>query len=271
MPLDANTWLFTYGPHPFEDARLKLKRARFHLKELETATARFARDSCRVGFSHPKTDDGWHITTVSIKSEPPAMFGVIAGEAAQQMRSALDHIAFQLVNAGRSREIGSYFPICVECKDYYGPRKGRRKPMRSEGLPNVDDLFLAAIDRFQPFEARRNDPCNDPLALLAKFANRDKHRVVPPVWATRSLVRADAVALDPSFQGRIENVARPPGRVQDGDELHRYRIIGEVTPVKRKSGLFTEIAFGDRPYRVGDLERMNERVLDVIEALEDIA
>jgi hypothetical protein len=212
----------------------------------------------------------WVLTIIHFERQPPPMLGVIAGEVAHSVRSALDHLAYQLVNYDSRRETHSGFPIATSPTDYFGPLADRT-PMREKGLPGVAAPFLDVIDNFQPFKARPDSPGDDPLAMLANFANRDKHRFIHPVFATHHQVDVTVAVTEPGFQGRLESVPHAPGRVEDGAVLHRYRLYGEGNPtVQREGRIAVDIAFGNRPFYESDLRAMRARALDVIEALEDV-
>lgn len=103
-------------------------------------------------------------------SEPDPLLSVLIGEAAYNLRSALDHLMYAMVIAEGGVPHGqTAFPICRTRTAWHdGKNKKRIKGLKPFGRR------LQALHRLQPY---RNRPANKhPLVLLDAIMNADKHR-----------------------------------------------------------------------------------------------
>jgi hypothetical protein len=88
------------------------------------------------------------------------------------MRSALDHLVWQLVIAnGKTPSGKNMFPICTTLSNF-------TEEIRRERLLGVSISAHTLIDALQPYH--RGQPLCDlhPLWILSKLANIDKHRTL---------------------------------------------------------------------------------------------
>src|SRR6516162_9929947 len=147
---------------------MKLDRAKQHLGELEQALKSFY-DTKPYRFSG-KSNLATRIVVYSMDSVTPVPeeIPLIAGDIIQNLRSALDHLAYQLyLRGGGSAETGRhiYFPIC-ESKTVYEDKKRRQ-------TRGMTQQAIAAIDAVQPYKGG-----NDVLWRLSELNNIDKHRLI---------------------------------------------------------------------------------------------
>jgi hypothetical protein len=156
-------------------ARLKLDRAGEHIKSIrEELLAYVEGRPHRV--SMDVDDEGWNVVYVEIVRPIPDRMGVLAGDAAHCIRSALDHIVYAVAK-GRNRGSG-YFPIAVDEDDYLRPR-GDRPSMRDEGLAGVPEPIKTIIDSTQPYHG--GDRAREHIfAVVVRIDNADKHRLIQP-------------------------------------------------------------------------------------------
>lgn len=146
----------------------KFNRADQHIGELRQRLATFyATNPYAVGAKRDP-DSGrptYYIRSVaSVPSDIPA----IAGDALQCMRSALDHMAFQLVSIGKPGGASLehvYFPIHASDQAYRANLKGQVGGARKEALQ--------AISATRPYKGG-----NDLLWQLHKMNIVDKHRLL---------------------------------------------------------------------------------------------
>jgi hypothetical protein len=116
---------------------------------------------------------------------PPIRWGVLAGEIVHNLRSALDHLVWQMVlaNGGQPQEgaLGHSFPIWLD-----GPKPGTTfaasvtKP-RVGKLRGVHPDHVALIEQLQPYMRLRlpgESVSAQPFAVLDDMWNRDKHRLL---------------------------------------------------------------------------------------------
>jgi len=95
---------------------------------------------------------------------PPVELGLLVGEVAHQLRSALDHVANGLVAAaGNAPTSRTAFPVLDV-----------RPPLGLRIHGGVSPEALAAVDALQPYQ--RSDPHSHPLHVLTTLWNIDKHR-----------------------------------------------------------------------------------------------
>ncbi len=124
----------------------------------------------------------------------PPHWPVMAGDAIQNMRTALDHLIWALIdkaptkpNEREALKVG--YPICLIKGQYWGeadqfPKNGAR----GRQARWIGDPALAIVDRTQPY------PLGDlahkhPLAVLAAFSNEDKHRNLVATGVVMDTVR----------------------------------------------------------------------------------
>ena len=145
---------------------MKVQRAATHLKELNTFCARFKSDPYTIS---EKDDEerGLQIITIGLRqlaNEVP----ILLGEIAHSLRSALDHLAWQLgLLSGQTPGRSSCFPI------HSGDSiKDRERFIRATW--DVPCEAVEIIKTFQP-HLRGQAMKSYPLWQLNKLANLDKH------------------------------------------------------------------------------------------------
>jgi len=172
--------------HPLDIIDEKLQRAEEHIKELQVQTDALlgAAPYTTITDDDPKELEEFKRMLTSIRVPP--RISIIAGEAINQCRSALDHVAAALVLANKGTVTNqTQFPIYP-----YRP-SFEKESVRYEGcLRGMTASAKALIDREQPFEAKSRE--NHPLTILKRFNNRDKHQaILVTVAAVRPLVLFD--------------------------------------------------------------------------------
>jgi len=121
---------------------------------------------------------------------PPDDIAVLTGEAVYQMRSALDHLAFDLVKLNPTNielpadwEDHCCFPI------WFQRKKSGKYNCFSRNLPGISEAAFTFIEGVQPYHGG-NTALR--LGLLAKLSNIDKHRhlnIVNPQAHQREVIR----------------------------------------------------------------------------------
>lgn len=112
----------------------------------------------------------------------PRRWGLLLGDIANNFRSALDHIAWCVVERGisppatlsRKRQRKIAFPIKRVRTEFNGELSSR--------LPGASRADIAVVRAHQPYLAGKRAASFHPLSLLADVNNRDKHRTVQPIW-----------------------------------------------------------------------------------------
>jgi hypothetical protein len=151
--------------------RAKVERAKKHILEFESAKTAFLNaESHRVRpYKNPKTGE-WQSRVESVSTIPPEL-PAIAGDAIHNLRSALDHLAHQLILAnGRSPTIHSGFPILNTANN---KAEFRRK------VKGMSRAAVKAIRLFKPYKRG-----NRSLWTLHRLDIADKHHLLLAVAAT---------------------------------------------------------------------------------------
>lgn len=119
--------------------RVKVERAKHYLRDLEVA-----RDGFIIGNAYrieretdPQT--GYNIYRVFDIQTPPAEIGLIAGDVIHNLRSSLDHLAYQLVYVnGAAHTKQTAFPIWDGAAEYKAQRARRVKGMAQGAIDAID-------------------------------------------------------------------------------------------------------------------------------------
>jgi hypothetical protein len=167
--------------HPLDGPNAKVDRARHHLRCLNAETAEWVKEHPLGSTGHFDPETGWHVERFNPPPEVPLSLAVIVGDYLHDLRSALDHLAWQIVRRHGGRKPGGHtaFPIHTSRDDFFCQVELPSKRNRSNKLwgltPGTDAWTF--IEGLQPYH--RGDPRNDPLALIQLLNNIDKHRELP--------------------------------------------------------------------------------------------
>ena len=187
-----------------ESANLKLARAQEHILEIRDVNDDYTEREPNVIIQHP---DGSN--ELKFIESPPDAISVLAGECIYQIRSALDHLAFQLVKLNRG---GGTLPPDWEEKCAFPLRVKRPKktPLFNcfEGtLPGITVQAFMFIESLQPYNLGET---NAYLGRVAILSNIDKHRhlhVTKPQAHRRdeATVRYKGMVMNSSSVIRVED------------------------------------------------------------------
>ena len=161
------------SPPDLSSVQLKLDRAEHHIESLRAEIQAFRqREPKPFGYrteERPRPDGSVEYVLYAIVREyPPSTWALIIGDAVQNIRAALEHLAYELSTpAGRRR--GTAFPIF---DDERGFRAGGERK-----IATIESDERRLIERVQPYNAAKV-AANDPLAVLRKLSNLDKHRLL---------------------------------------------------------------------------------------------
>jgi hypothetical protein len=231
-----------------DGVRAKLQRADEHLETLAGEMAAFLNaDPSPLGFTIPHFDPEtkWHVVYAYVEEEPPDRLGVILGDVLHNIRSALDHLVWQLVilNGGTPKKGmgGNSFPIALTEAQWTKALKGP--------LLGVSEDHCAIIEKTQPY--KQGDKAEQTyFGWLQFLSNTDKHQVVHPIVAILRDDPADKVSF---------HVTKGPGRVvrkqfrsdvfSHGTELLRCKVepMTPDTEVEMVGDVPVYIAFSERP------------------------
>jgi hypothetical protein len=196
-----------------ESAKLKVKRAAEHIETLQSRARVYASEDTNLVIEE---SDG--PKKLRFPNEPPPEIAVLAGEIVYHLRSALDHLAFELVKANPQ---GVPLPACWQRRCRFPllieiPRKGSPPvpvgvPLPSnffnESLPGITEQAFTFIEALQPYNEG-----SGPLQLgwLEQLANIDKHRHF-------HIVNPQAYQFEHVLSPRIDSYDLYP--LRDGTEI----------------------------------------------------
>ncbi len=152
--------------------QLKIDRATEHINSLKNAVRVFF-DSKPYKVSTKRDPQTRKLTyfVSDVKPSPPS-FATITGDAIQNLRSALDHLAYQLFLVGTNAATSGrhiYFPIASGAEEY-----ARKSPRRLQGMrQDAKDL----LNRIEPYK----DGKGHKYWELQELNNIDKHRLLVTV------------------------------------------------------------------------------------------
>jgi hypothetical protein len=193
--------------------RAKLKRAEQNLNAAKAVSDSFiATEFYGVRPQPHRKELRVEITQVSDMDED---FGLLVGDAAHDLRSALDHVAFAFAKPRTPEEEQAIqFPIVSKRSAFPAQRKRR--------LSTLPRRARAAIERLQPYHSRKN-PRSKALLWLQAVNNWDKHRallisVISMESSTYQLVITNGGIK--TIQGRTWNRVVKPGAIIASFKLH---------------------------------------------------
>ena len=153
-------------------------------------------------------------------AKPPPLdnWGILIGECVHNLRSSLDNLAFALSRLHcdpPESPTAIRFPICQ--------KRSRFRKSRQGNLDQMPPVAASRIEKLQPFQRERSDvegtPDSDPLVLLQRLSNDDKHRVPSVVVPVPTEIRhecsvefyseEDAKADDPPYVAPWFDVLSP--------------------------------------------------------------
>ncbi|HEY3923420.1 MAG TPA: hypothetical protein VGL75_02580 [Acidothermaceae bacterium] len=167
-------------PGDLNGVRLKIKRADDHRTTLEHQAKVWVESQQHEIVHEHNRETGEHFYRVRLPA-PPDRWAIILGELAHNLRSALDHLVYQLViNNGVTPPDRNWlqFPIYSDAAKY----KSALSDGRGKYLVGVTDDVRDRIADLQPGNRRKLYPIvgSDPLEVLAALNDTDKHRILHP-------------------------------------------------------------------------------------------
>jgi hypothetical protein len=230
---------------------LKLDRAETHIQTFRDEVVAFGkRDPKPFSFrteSAPGPNESVKYDLYAVVREEPAReLALPFGDAIQNIRSALDYLIYELASprARRSRKL--QFPIFTDECEF--------KVLSPPVIQSITGDERTLIERVQPYAAT-NIPSDDPLAVLRKLSNRDKHRLLVPMIA--ALSETDGWVASDNADIRFTYLAGGP--VKDGTKIVSFTATPKDSTkdmqVQPQSGL--EIQIGDTgiiSYAIGAID-----------------
>jgi hypothetical protein len=251
------------GTNRTELVRLKVKRAKHHIGELDGRIETFFRGGADpypvIREDDPKTGD--LVFKLGKCTAVPPDFAAIFGDVLQNLRTALDHLAWQLVIANGKKPIDGQtgFPI-AETSDKFEASFDRKVEGMSQGA-------IRMIRALKPYGGGNED-----LWGLHSLNNVDKHRSLFVVGASHTGIGMD-------FSKHFPGMDLPPTRfflkpadyawpLKDGTELFRIFKDSRSPQVDENPEFTFQIAFGDAEVMQGEpLLPPLHQLADLIDAI----
>lgn len=159
---------------PLDSLLLKVERAKKHILDLESERDRFFQTK-PYSFSHVTNPQSGERTYYVKEVKPiPTEFAVIIGDALNNLRCALDHLAYHLacVGAGAVKSFPDVkFPTGSSLSEYNKQKARAVKGMRTDAVN--------AIDALEPYVGGTGEI----FFHLARLNNFDKHRLLLTAWS----------------------------------------------------------------------------------------
>jgi hypothetical protein len=206
-----------------ESATRKVERAREHLQALELCAAGYTSDETNL-----IVDESEGTKKLRLPNKPPVEVAIFAGEIVYQLRSALDHLAFEIVKRNpvksslpKDWERDCHFPLCLKVPTHGDPVVAYTLPVPfsyfKKSLPGISAKAFTEIERLQPYYGG-NGPTQ--LGWIEQLANIDKHRhlhvVIPQAYQTEHVRSA---TLDSEMIHRLQDGAEIKSTLHDPAEL----------------------------------------------------
>jgi len=153
-------------------AQRKLKRGIEHVETLCGETAAFEDDEAYL--FEPERElrspqEAVYRCFAVERKAAPGHWPLLAGEAIQNLRSALDHLIFEKSGGNRRTQ----FPIFTDPCEF--------QVLGGRMMKRVPKAVRASIETVQPYKFMPEDAAHHPLALLNSLSNLDKHRMLATI------------------------------------------------------------------------------------------
>jgi hypothetical protein len=148
------------------NALRRINRAKKHLDILNREVSVFIASKPYRCAIDKDPQDGCYIFSPYLKDGFPTTWGLLVGEVAHGLRSALDNIAWALAI---KRDTHTVFPIYIEENTEFTNRLERLRK----------DIWTD-VKAVQPYNKHNGEKRRHPLWVLHRIDNIDKHRIILP-------------------------------------------------------------------------------------------
>ena len=216
----------------FQAPKLKIKRAKKHIGELQCEVTQFiARNPYRVVVEQDrKTLDDLFV--IRVQDQIPDDFSAIIGDAIHNLGAALDLLACDLVRVNGGDVEDVYFPFCSNGTDFENTIKQR----------HIDRASPDIVDIFRSLEAYSGG--NDALRAIHALDISDKHKILHPVFYFTGIPNCLIARRDGSPFFSMTNCWIGP--IKDGLTIYRFpgRVLQGLKIGQQFKGTF-QITFGN--------------------------
>lgn len=278
------------SPPTLEGVAAKLVRARNHFDTLSEVCEKAIKQSTGEPFVEREGD--WEVVRVPV-GEFPMWPSIISGDYAHNLRSALDHLVWQLVKvSGAKPGPWNSFPIYGNKDDFIRDVKERAKKRGPGPLAGIDKRgpIWALIESCQPYThtelppwlpsdiANRDrwPPRFSNLAILTALNNVDKHRTIHgfSVFPDKRHSINESLDWNPDAVLVEQKTRESWEPLEDNAELARFRFRPGVEPNVRVTGpIFLQAGFEAEftetegfTLLMGRMQAIGEGIEEIVEA-----
>ncbi|MGP8092087.1 MAG: hypothetical protein ACLP72_02070 [Candidatus Sulfotelmatobacter sp.] len=210
-----------------DQIRWKLERADKHIQELTAALLNFKKGEPYKLATKEDPQTRCLVYYITKADDIPVAVPLIAGDALQNIRTSLDHLAWQLVPV-YERSPHTAFPIFDDAPKYQAG-----KTQRIKGMPKA---AVDAIDATKPYKGG-----DDRLWRLHRLNNIDKHRLLITIGAAFQSVNVGPHMLGLMLKAGVGMHLRikPEDAIRMPDIYLRPK--DNLFPLKVGSELFTDM------------------------------
>lgn len=263
-------WDGPFEAHPLDSARGKVTRAMQHATYLTQQCVAFSEENPWRFVDRFVPEEDRHLIFVEGR-KPPLYLGMILGEVVHDLRSAMDHLAWQLALQQSGEEALAERGVAMAIQ--FPIRDSRGEFDRHRALRYFSAKTVERIESFQPYH---HDPdVLSPLAVVRDLSNTDKHQALTPSGGRLSI--ADMVLRAPSMiPGDGMEVLQPGDTIVDTERpVLGIRLPSEaqvqIDALPVTVGFFVAKAARDvsfvLPQTIEEVCRMVVRVVDGFEDL----
>lgn len=199
-------------------ATLKFARARAHLRELKTQTAEYRAAEPFKIVEYEDTSTGDLVTRVDAATQPSADLSVVIGDVVHNARSALDQLAWYLVERdGGTPGKFTYFPT--------GETKSKFVKSVKEALAGTVESTRVRVRALAVYPGG-----DEELWLLHQLDIEDKHRLLIPVGMAYGAFNLH-VKVDGFGDGKLLEV--PPVAFRPADAMYPLKVDDEIFRVAK--------------------------------------
>ncbi len=196
--------------------RAKIERTNEHIHDLEARIQAFRSKNPYGVVTEDDAQARQRLYKAKVHLAIPVEFSLVIGDALHNLRSALDHLAYQLVDSnGASPDRFTSFPT------YQRPPKEK-----AAFMGKVKGMSQSAVDMIESVQSYNTG--NDMLWHLGELDNMDKHRI--PLKATSSRQPAFLFDIDADALGR-DGVFTVPNALEfcGGADLEDGTVLAKVS------------------------------------------
>lgn len=221
-------------PNRIVSISAKIERAEEHIRDLKLEIEVFRKTEPYRVVGYDDLDAGERVVKLQVVAQPPPRLLAILGDAIHCLRSSLDYLVWQLVEAnGGTPTDRTAFPISDTIEQF-----------ESGYLGKLEGCSTDAIDLIQKLRPYKKG--NYLLWGLHRLDIVDKHRLlITTAGRTTGILVRGVVRVESFFTNDLFTRNLPPrGAVRDGTVLFAVNF-SKMTPAYKDPDFIFDVAFGE--------------------------